>query len=215
MKGSGPFYGSRRPFPHMPEGHTFLRPDNFARLSGFLTLSPFCQDKSAGLTVVLSRSFCYNSISKFSPEGSIFMETANGIFATKLRELEQQYARMQEDLQLYQKADHCLIRREIQRLLNVCKNDEQALQGSVQFSRSPSVAALAGVQKEYLEKTRDILERHLSMEAQQGLENRAEALSLYAEYAIDFAIQSINHSLFAALSAIDLQMTLEERECAT
>lgn len=40
--------------------------------------------------------------------------------------------------------------------------------------------------------------------------DRAEAASLYGEYAIDFAAQAVRHALLAALSAIDLQMSCDE-----
>lgn len=36
-------------------------------------------------------------------------------------------------------------------------------------------------------------------------------MALYAEYAMDFAAQAMRHTLLAALTAIDLQMTCEER----
>ena len=37
-----------------------------------------------------------------------------------------------------------------------------------------------------------------------------EAAALYAEYAVDFAVQAMQYALIAALSAIDLQENTEE-----
>jgi len=41
---------------------------------------------------------------------------------------------------------------------------------------------------------------------------RADAMTLYAEYAIDFAVLSMQHALLAALTAIDLQMAADEEQ---
>ncbi len=54
------------------------------------------------------------------------------------------------------------------------------------------------------------MEQYRSGSDPKALEDRAEAAALYAEYAFDFAIQAIDRARFAALSALDLQMTMEE-----
>ena len=40
---------------------------------------------------------------------------------------------------------------------------------------------------------------------QAGAEGRAESAALYAEYAMDFAIQAMRYALMAALSAVQLE----------
>ncbi len=46
-------------------------------------------------------------------------------------------------------------------------------------------------------------------ELPQEMEDQAEAISLYAEYAIDFATQTMRHALIAALTAVILQRRAE------
>ncbi len=142
------------------------------------------------------------------------MDDKKGIFTVKLYELDQRYEQMRSRILLYQQADHWEIRTELRRVKDACEEDERKLQKSVRSCRLPAVAALAGVQREYIEKARDVLERHVEQyrfsSDPKVLEDRAEAAALYAEYAFDLAIQAIDRAQFAALSAIDLQMTMEE-----
>ncbi len=145
------------------------------------------------------------------------MDAEKGIFTVKLYELDQRYEQMRSRILLYQQADHEEIRVELRRVKDACGEDELKLQEIVRSCRLPALAALADAQKEYIEKARDILdvwERYMKQYRfsldPKALENRAEAAALYAEYAFDFAIQAINRAQFAALSAIDLQMTVEE-----
>ena len=56
------------------------------------------------------------------------------------------------------------------------------------------------------------LPEYLHSEDSSLSEDQAEAASLYAEYAVDFAIQSARYALIAAMTAIDLQMTCEEEK---
>ena len=46
---------------------------------------------------------------------------------------------------------------------------------------------------------------------QTSAEDQSEAMSLFAEYAIDFATQSMRYALIAALSAIALQRKAERK----
>lgn len=39
---------------------------------------------------------------------------------------------------------------------------------------------------------------------------RAEAVSLYAEFAIDYALQTIQYALISALSAMEMQLDADE-----
>lgn len=140
-----------------------------------------------------------------------------GMFAAKLRELEEQYGRLENRLRLCQRGDRTKIHQEMLRAADEYRETESSLQENAEESRSPAVAALAGVQLEYLQKIREILEQKLPeyLGAGSQLEGRTEAAALYGEYAIDFAVQSIRYALLAALEAMDLQMSLEEQEKAT
>ena len=69
--------------------------------------------------------------------------------------------------------------------------------------------ALSKKIKKFLEQD---LPDYLHCESSSAAEDNAEALALYAEYAIDYAAQSMRYALIAALKAIDLQMSSEKRE---
>lgn len=144
------------------------------------------------------------------------MNLNEGMFAIKLYELEQQYGRVQSRLRICQKEEHPKIRQELQKAADEYKENELLLQKNIEGSRSPAVAALAGAQLEYYKTVRKILEQdlpdYLHSEASSALENNTEAASLYAEYAIDFAVQSARYALIAALKAMDLQMSAEEQK---
>ena len=43
-------------------------------------------------------------------------------------------------------------------------------------------------------------------------EKNAEMMALYAEFALDYAALAMDHARLAALKAIDMQMTIEEKE---
>ena len=146
------------------------------------------------------------------------MKINEGMFAVKLYELERQYGRMQSRLRLCQQYDHQKIRQELQRVTEEYQEDELLLLNNVENSRSPAVAALADAQLDYSRRAEKILEQELPEYLQdedgsapeEGAEHQAEAAALYAEYAIDFAVQSMRYALMTALKAMDMQMDSEE-----
>ena len=146
------------------------------------------------------------------------MKINEGMFAVKLYELERQYGRMQSRLRLCQQDDHQKIRQELQRVMEEYQEDELLLLNNVENSRSPAVAALAGAQLDYSRRAEEILEQELPEYLQdedgsapeEGAKHQAEAAALYAEYAIDFAVQSMRYALMTALKARDMQMDSEE-----
>lgn len=145
------------------------------------------------------------------------MKINEGMFAVKLYELERQYGRMQSRLRLCQQDDHQKIRQELQRVMEEYQEDELLL-NNVENSRSPAVAALAGAQLDYSRRAEEILEQELpeylrdedGSAPEEGAKHQAEAAALYAEYAIDFAVQSMRYALMTALKAMDMQMDSEE-----
>ena len=146
------------------------------------------------------------------------MKINEGMFAVKLYELERQYGRMQSRLRLCQQDDHQKIRQELQRVMEEYQEDELLLLNNVENSRSPAVAALAGAQLDYSRRAEQILEQELpeylrdedGSAPEEGAKHQAEAAALYAEYAIDFAVQSMRYALMTALKAMDMQMDSEE-----
>lgn len=144
------------------------------------------------------------------------MKLSQGIFSIKLYELEQQYAEMLSRLQICQQEDHQKLLTELQRVKDEYRSKELSLQTNIKNSRSKAVSALSDAQLHYLHEARDILQKqlpgYLHSEDTSRIEDQAEAAALYAEYAVDFAVQSARYALIAAMTAIDLQMTLEEQE---
>ena len=145
-------------------------------------------------------------------------EVKRRMFAVKLYELEREYGRMQSRLRLCQQDGHQKIRQELQRITEEYQEDELLLLNNVENSRSPAVAALADAQLDYSRRAEKILEQELpeylrdedGSAPEEGAEHQAEAAALYAEYAIDFAVQSMRYALMTALKAMDMQMDSEE-----
>lgn len=142
------------------------------------------------------------------------MGLSQGIFAVKLYELEQEYGRMQSRLHLFQERDTRQLQGELNRLQDEYQERKLLLQERIQSSRSPSVAALAQAQMEFGERVEQILREELPNEMrgrnQTCAADTAEAVSLYAEYAIDFSTQAMQYALMAALSALLLQRQAEQ-----
>ena len=90
------------------------------------------------------------------------------------------------------------------------RESDLLLQERVKASRLEAVAELAKAQVEYRNKVESLLKKQLRGDTEE--EDRAETAALYAEYAIDFATQSMQYALIAALSAMERQMKLEEKK---
>ena len=143
------------------------------------------------------------------------MGLKHGIFAVKLCELEREYGRLQSRIHLLQAKEPTQVQEELERLLDEYRERKYLLDERVQASRSPVVAALAQAQLEFAAHAEQILTDDLPNEMrvrnQSDAEDRAEAMSLYAEYAIDFATQAMRYALIASLSAIVLQQKAEHK----
>ena len=143
------------------------------------------------------------------------MGLKQGIFAVKLCELEREYGRLQSRIHLLQAKEPTQVQEELERLLDEYRERKYLLDERVPASRSPAVAALAQAQLEFAAHAEQILTDDLPNEMrgrnQSDAEDRAEAMSLYAEYAIDFATQAMRYALIASLSAIVLQQKAEHK----
>ena len=132
-----------------------------------------------------------------------------GLFAVKLNELDRQYAHLRRRLEISQRENREEILREIRELERACEEGELMLEQSTRGCRTGAVAAMAKAQLEYEQKTREALERVLKEE--RDAESTAESVTLYAEFAVDFAAEAANRALLAALHATALQMDAEEQ----
>lgn len=132
-----------------------------------------------------------------------------GLFAVKLCELDRQYAHLRRRLEICQRESHEDVRREIRELERACDEGELMLEQSSKGCRTSAVSAMARAQLEYERQTRAELERMLKAPGDE--ESAAEGMTLYAEFAVDFAAAAANRALLTALHAIDLQMDAEEQ----
>ena len=142
------------------------------------------------------------------------MSVSQGMFAVKLHELEQQYGQLLSRLCACQQADSGAIHRELERAREEYTECERLLQKRVEGCRSPMVSGLSAAQRRYCAEARQILDRELPRFMAEGpddaLAGQAEGVSLYAEYAMDFAALSMKQALLAALSAMELQIRAGE-----
>ena len=141
------------------------------------------------------------------------MELKQGIFAVKLCQLEQEYGRLLSRIRLLQEKEAPQLQEELERLRDEYQERRLLLAERIQASRSPAVASLAQAQLDFARRADRILQEELPNEMrgrnQSYAEDQAEAMSLYAEYAIDFATQAMRYALITALSAMILQRRSE------
>lgn len=142
------------------------------------------------------------------------MKLYDGIFAIKLYELEQQFGRLQARIQVCQKMDLQQLRSELEHMTNESKENELLLHKQLAAGRLPAMEALSEAQLTYCRKADEILQKQLipelSSEDQSISESKAEAAALYAEYAIDHAIQTVRYATIASFSAIEAQLRAEK-----
>lgn len=138
----------------------------------------------------------------------------NGLFTIKLYEMEKAYGHLQSRIQICQSADQQKIRQELARLEDECMENEVMLSNAAHCSRTPMVSQLAQAQLTCRNSSEACLNAVL-MKYDDAAE-QANATALYAEYAIDQAMQTMNHALHAVLVALDKQLTADkEREVPT
>ena len=137
------------------------------------------------------------------------MEVGQGIFAVKLCELEQEYGRLQSRIHLFQEKDPERVSQELERLVDEYQERKLLLEERIRSCRSPAVAALAQAQLEFGQRAERILQEDLPAAVKESgrsaAESQAEAVALYAEYAVDFATQAMRYALTTALAAMVLQ----------
>ena len=145
----------------------------------------------------------------------LLMNLNQELFAVKLYEMEQQYSKIQSRIRICGQQDHQTVCDELKKAKNEYHTHTAALEQSVHGSRSPAVAALARVQLEYgqaMEKmSKEMLEKCMNGKVDRQPDDQAEAVTLYAEYAMDYAMQTMQYALIAALSAMDVQLSADEQ----
>lgn len=137
------------------------------------------------------------------------MNVSHRGFTVKLHELEREYELLKSRIRICQEEDHTKIFQEMQVIRDENAERDVLLEKTITGSRSPGVAEMADAQLNYRRKVEQGLHRVLT--DCPNLEDCAEKMALYAEYAIDFATQSMRHALLSVFNAVDLQLSLEEK----
>lgn len=133
------------------------------------------------------------------------------ILSVKLCELDNKIGRMHSRIQLSETADHWQLKSEIEALQKECMEDERVIRNNLQFSRAKSVNRISRA----YEKIEGIIaeareEMGAYVDESQSRELSAEERLLFAEYALDFAVEAAERALLISLEAIDAQRTQEE-----
>lgn len=141
------------------------------------------------------------------------MELMQGGFAVKLCEMEEFYGRLQSRIQLCQAKEPAALRQALEETLDEAAAHRLLLKQRTREGRLPAAAALAQAQLDYERQADQIrlrLERELC--GQDAAERKAEAATLFAEYAMDFATQAAQYALSTALQALILQQPAESTD---
>lgn len=126
------------------------------------------------------------------------VERSHKALDIKLDELSGHFNQLQNHIMICRDGAHDDIRQQIIRATAECKEKKLLLENMGEKSRSEVSAKLAEAQLNYAKNIEDIMSREIL--------DREETASLYAEYAIDFTIQSIQHTQLALLYATDQKL---------
>lgn len=141
------------------------------------------------------------------------MSPSHNLFASKLNELESEYAQMLARIQTCCEGTQEEIVQAKQALWEEYRAQETRLSEVISGGRSKAVTELSTLQLRYFQQLRSILEeklpQYLDATSPPTDGSRAEAMALYAEFTIDNAIQSMRYALHAVFSSVELQMHTE------
>ena len=145
------------------------------------------------------------------------MDLQQGIFAVKLCQMEEAYGHLQSRIRICQGKTVEELKRILSQLLEEYNEEEVLLKQQAEGSALISVRQLAQAGRQYQQQTEPLLRRGLAQEiagnGAGGEEAQAEASALFAEYAIDFATQSMRYALCAAIWAMELQAQEGQSSC--
>lgn len=143
------------------------------------------------------------------------MDINQELLAVKLYEMEKQYGKLLSRIRICGQEDREKLQGELEKAIDEYREHALTLQKDVENSRSKAVAELARTQLECSRKMEELLrdgklEEYLHSADSSRAEDRAEAVSLYAEFAIDYAVQTIQYALISALSAMEMQLDADK-----
>lgn len=140
----------------------------------------------------------------------------HGAFFAKLRELEHDQQRIQACLQACQTQDTEQLHRELQKTKQTYDKTNRRLETYIKGSRCQAVSDLAEAQQTYYHTVKQLTEQQIPAyfhnPSSTPDEEQTETMLLYAEYAIDFARQSMYHALITALLVMEKQSGTERED---
>ena len=138
------------------------------------------------------------------------MAYSPGLSSIKIIELEIELERLMKRMRICQSGDADKIHQSYQQIIEECQKNDRDLQKRIEGCRSPAVAELSKAQLTYCKSTEQLLSEKLSVFLHSSettpTEDRLEALALYAEYAVDFAVQAVRHAQLASLASASAEL---------
>lgn len=136
------------------------------------------------------------------------------VLGAKLEEMEKNYESLRHAIEALEQEDRREIKESMQKMAYELHRGESLLINAAKKAKSDMMEEMAEIQLEYCSKIDRFLEHQIEILNKDSTgcaqERHAEEMSLYAEYAIDLATQTVKYAVFAALKAIDLQMNVQE-----
>lgn len=137
---------------------------------------------------------------------------AHEILSVKLYELDKKLGQVHSRIRISESASLAQIRAEAEALRNECRENELT-RNRLQFSKAGSVSKLAEAYSEVEQIVQNAKARIGCPSAGDWKDKLSvEEKILFAEYALDFAMQAANRALLISLEAIDTSMTQQEKE---
>ena len=138
---------------------------------------------------------------------------AHEILSVKLYELDKTLDRVHSRIQMSECESHEQIKAEAESLRKECEENRLTLINRLQFSKAGSVARLSEAYKEIVQTAKKVKDRIGDPASNNWNEElTVEEKILFAEYALDFAMQAANNALLVSLEALDAQMEQEEKK---
>ena len=136
---------------------------------------------------------------------------AHEILSVKLCQMDDQIEKLHGRIHMSELADQGRLRHEIENLKRECAQEEFALRGKLQHSRSAMVSVLAQGYEQMEQIAQECRNRMQALtEKSPDVQDTVEGKLLLAEYALDFAHQAANRALLVSMEAIDAQMTQQK-----
>lgn len=136
---------------------------------------------------------------------------AHEILSVKLCQMDDQIEKLHGRIHMSELVDQGQLRHEIKNLKRECVQEEFALRGKLQHSRSAMVSVLAQGYEQMEQIAQEYRNRMQALtEKGPDVQDTVEGKLLLAEYALDFAHQAANWALLVSMEAIDAQMTQQK-----